>query len=85
MLYLSGNQGGRKRKVNSLTSEDTSPEKASVSFNKVVSYSTNECCRRAMLLEHFGERLSSACQGCDFCLKPLEVSRQVTYQPILGF
>ena len=77
MLYCSGKQGSRNRKANSLSKEDTSPEKASVSFNKVVSYSTNERCRRAMLLEYFGERLSGACQGCDYCLKPLEVSRQV--------
>ena len=73
----SGKQGGRKRKAGSLTSEDASPEKASVSFNKVVSYSTNERCRRAMLLEHFGERLTSACQGCDYCLEPQKVSMQV--------
>ena len=68
-LHFPGKQGGRKRKANFFASDDTSPEKASVSFNKVVSYSTEERCRRAMLLEHFGERLSGACQGCDYCLE----------------
>ena len=63
--------------ANFFSRDDISLEKASVSFNKVVSYSTEERCRRAMLLEHFGERLSGACQGCDYCLRPLEVSRQV--------
>ena len=73
----SGKQGGKKRKASSLTGKDNSPEKASVSFNKVVSYSTEERCRRATLLKHFGERLSSACRGCDYCLEPQKVSKQV--------
>ena len=74
---LADKQGGRKRKADSYPTEDISPEKASVSFGKVVSYSTSERCRRAMLLEHFGERLSNACQGCDYCQRPLRVSEQV--------
>ena len=30
-----------------------------------------------MLLEHFGERLSQPCEGCDYCANPLQVSAQV--------
>ena len=72
-----GKQGGKKRKLRSPAIEATAPEAACAAFGKVVRYATSERCRRAMLLEHFGERRSEPCQGCDYCQRPLEVSAQV--------
>ena len=36
-------------------------------FNRVVEYCTESRCRRAMLLEHFGDKLRKKCSGCDYC------------------
>lgn len=74
---LAGKQGAKKRKASAFMSDEASPESACVAFGRVVRYATSERCRRAMLLEHFGERLAQPCQGCDFCQRPTEVAMQV--------
>ena len=76
-MCCAGKQGGKKRKARSPAGEAAPPEAASAAFGRVVRYATSERCRRTMLLEHFGERLSKPCQGCDHCQRPLEVSAQV--------
>ena len=77
LTCCAGKQGGKKRKARSPAGEAAPPEAACAAFGRVVRYATSERCRRAMLLEHFGERLSEPCQGCDYCQRPLEVSAQV--------
>lgn len=53
-------------------------------FNRVVNYCTEPSCRRAMLLEHFGEKLQQ-CTGCDYCDDPTWAERKVllsNFQPV---
>ena len=83
-MCRAGKQGGKKRKARSPAGEAAPPEAACAAFGKVVRYATRERCRRAMLLEHFGERRSETCQGCDYCQRPLEVSAQVL-SPLQAF
>lgn len=52
---------------------------AAKAFDKVVAYCTLEACRRAFVLQYFGETLSAgACnKGCDWCRHPDVVQQQV--------
>ena len=52
-------------------------QKAPQAFGKVVAYCTARACRRAMVLQHFGERLpAGTCSGCDHCRDPGAVERK---------
>ena len=52
---------------------------AAKALDKVVAYCTIERCRRALMLDHFGQRLAAgACnKGCDWCRHPDVVQQQV--------
>ncbi len=79
-VLVTGKEQGRKRKKgvgNANSSADV--DRGRQAFYKVVSYCVGEQCRRAMLLIHFGERLSVPCSGCDWCLDRKNVSQQVRY------
>ena len=77
-VLVSGKEQGRKRKKDvTNASSSTDVDRGRQAFYKVVSYCVGEQCRRAMLLAHFGERLSVPCSGCDWCLDRKKVSQQV--------
>ncbi|KAK9823288.1 hypothetical protein WJX72_001628 [[Myrmecia] bisecta] len=47
-------------------------------FGQLVGYCTARCCRRAILLRHFGEVLpAGTCTGCDYCEDPHGVAEQL--------
>lgn len=79
-MCCTGKEKGRKRKmgVNAAIS-DGRMDRCQQAFYKVVDYCVAEQCRRAMLLAHFGERLSVPCSGCDWCLDRQTVSQQVNH------
>lgn len=72
-----GKEQGRKRKQVGDDGLRQDLDRAQQAFAKVVNYCVAERCRRAALLEHFGERLSQPCNGCDWCLNRTRVSEQV--------
>jgi len=41
-------------------------------FNAMLGYCESVACRRQVLLNHFGEKMSQACGNCDTCLNPVE-------------
>ncbi|CAL8465365.1 g4901 [Coccomyxa elongata] len=85
MDYILGKEQGRKRKKgvgNADSSADV--DRSRQAFYKVVSYCVGERCRRAMLLAHFGERLSVPCSGCDWCLDRKKVAQQVSQLAMEG-
>lgn len=70
MDYILGKEAkrGKKRKLGAEDSAAAGSQNAMQAFSKVVAYCTHTACRRMMVLQHFGERLSAgACSGCDYC------------------
>ncbi|BDA50130.1 ATP-dependent DNA helicase RecQ [Coccomyxa sp. Obi] len=85
MDYILGKEQGRKRKKGIRNaSSSTDVDRGQQAFYKVVSYCVGEQCRRAMLLAHFGERLSVPCSGCDWCLDRKKVSQQLSQLAMEG-
>jgi ATP-dependent DNA helicase RecQ len=55
-------------------------------LQRVIRYATEESCRRAQILGYFGQKMSSACQGCDYCSQlaasPLPEPRRYDERPV---
>ncbi|MDD2472537.1 MULTISPECIES: RecQ family ATP-dependent DNA helicase [unclassified Methanoculleus] len=51
-------------------------EVARAKLQRMVDYCTTTGCRRAMLLEYFGERIASPCGGCDACAPSRKARRR---------
>lgn len=80
MVLLTGKEAkrGKKRKLGAEDSAAAGSQNAMQAFSKVVAYCTHTACRRMMVLQHFGERLSAgACSGCDYCSNAQLVHTQV--------
>lgn len=63
---------GDARRLRSLIDRDLASglqrEAARSKLQSMVDYCTTGTCRRRFLLDYFGERLDSACGGCDICV-----------------
>ncbi|CEF68285.1 ATP-dependent DNA helicase Q5 [Strongyloides ratti] len=77
-FFNKGNLGKIEKSKCDENSKKMKKQNLSKSFEKMMEYCENECCRHKMLCEYFGDKNIKSCKNnCDFCREPQKVKERI--------